>query len=367
MVELVKDDAVALYGDFDERFQAKDARLGIEREAVTSIPVIDFGPFMTESSLAARKAVAQEIRTACIDIGFFYLANHGIPAAELDETARQALRFFELPPDKKETLYKDKAGPGGIMRIGADLGDKNPDKASDLKEVYGMQREVLAGEPQTGRMGVGQTLWPPEDWLPGWRGFMQATHAKRTVIAQRLARAFALSLGLAETELDPIHKYMGGNFVLNYYPTFKGTRLPTQWSISPHSDYGTYTLLSQDALGGLQVRNAGGVWIDVPPIPGTFVVNIGDLMAVWTNDLYLPSLHRALNTANVPRISAPLFCYPHGSTMIECLPTCQSASNPALYDPRTAEAHVSALVAQSRRTGRPGITTRTARRFQPAS
>jgi len=366
MVELVKDDAVALYGDFDDRFQLHDARFGIDREALSEIPVIDFSPFVGESSLEARKQVGREIRSACIDIGFFYLSGHGISAGELDETNRQALRLFELPPDKKEGLYKDKAGPGGIMRIGADLGDRNPDKASDLKEVYGMTREVLPGEPERGRMGAGGTFWPPEADLPGWRAFMQATHRKRTVVAQKLARAFALSLDLPETYWDAIHKYMGGNFVLNYYPAFKGKRLPTQWSISPHSDYGTYTLLSQDSLGGLQVRNAAGIWIDVPPVPGTFVVNIGDLMAVWTNDLYLPSLHRALNLAEVPRISAPLFCYPHGSTVIECLETCQGLGNPPLYEPRTAEEHVSALVQQSRRTGRPGITTRTARRFQPA-
>ena len=116
----------------------------------------------------------------------------------------------------------------------------------------------------------------------------------------------------------------------------------------------------------MQVRNSAGLWIDVPPVPGTFVVNIGDLFAIWTNDLYLPSLHRALNLATVPRISSPFFVYPQGTTVVECLETCHGPNNPPLYEPRTAEEHVTSLVDQSRRTGRPGLTTRTARRFQAA-
>jgi isopenicillin N synthase-like dioxygenase len=202
--------------------------------------------------------------------------------------------------------------------------------------------------------------------LPGFREFMQAQIDKRVVLSQQLARAFALSLDLPEAWFDPMHHFLGCTYVFNYYPPFRGARPPTQWSISPHSDYGSFTLLSQDALGGLQVRNAAGIWIDVPPVPGTFVVNIGDLFAIWTNDLYLPSLHRALNVADVARISAPFFVYPQGLTMVECLPSCQGPGNPPLYEPRTAEAHVTSLIDQSRRTGRPGLTTRTARRFTAA-
>jgi isopenicillin N synthase-like dioxygenase len=367
MVELVKDAEVTLFADFDDRFQRHDARFGIERAALGEIPTIDFSAFAKGGTDAARREVGRQIRAACIDIGFFYLANHGISAAEIDEAHGRALAFFEQPAEHKEKLYKKPGERLGILRVGGDNPDANADKASDLKEVYGMMRELMPGEPEAGRMGAGNNLWPDPAVLPGFREFMTTQIDKRVTLSQQLARGFALSLDLPESWFDAMHRFLGCTFVFNYYPAFKGGRKPTQWSISPHSDYGTFTLLSQDALGGLQVRNAAGVWIDVPPVPGSFVVNIGDLFAIWTNDLYLPSLHRALNTAEVPRISAPFFVYPQGTTMVECLETCQGPGNPPLYEPRTAEAHVMSLIDQSRRTGRPGLTTRTARRFQPVS
>ena len=367
MVDLVKDSEVALYTDFDDRFLQYDKRLGIERQALAEIPVIDFSAYVDGGSLAARQEVGRQIRAACIDIGFFYLANHGISVAELDEVHKQALRLFEMPPEPKEKMYKMPGSRLGIMRVGGDPADKNPDPASDLKEVYGMMRDVMPGEPEAGRMGAGFNKWPDPKILPGFESFMKKQIDKRVTLSQQLVRAFALSLALPETYFDEMHRFLGCTFVFNYYPAFKGRRLPTQWSISPHSDYGSFTLLSQDALGGLQVRNAAGIWIDVPPIPGTFVVNIGDLFAIWTNDLYLPSLHRALNKAEIARVSAPFFVYPQGTTVVECLETCHGPDNPPLYDPRTAEAHVTSLIDQSRRTGRPGLTTRTARRFQPVA
>ena len=135
----------------------------------------------------------------------------------------------------------------------------------------------------------------------------------------------------------------------------------TQWGISPHTDYGSFTLLSQDALGGLEVRTAADEWIDVPPIPGTFVVNIADLFARWTNGLYRSSLHRAsnFNTGGRARISLPLFFNPHPKTRIECLPTCQGPGNPAKYEPVEAGPYVRALLEQSYRTGRPGVAQKT--------
>jgi isopenicillin N synthase-like dioxygenase len=140
---------------------------------------------------------------------------------------------------------------------------------------------------------------------------------------------------------------------------------PTQWGISPHSDYGTVTLLSQDELGGLEVRNAAGDWIDVPPIPGSFVVNVGELMALWTNDLYAPSLHRATNIDTPKaRVSAAFFTYPHGRTLIECLPTCHSADNPPRYAPVIAEEFTRALIEQANRHGRPGLLARRAAGFK---
>ena len=366
-VETIRDQDYALYAEFDGRFQSRESRFGLEREAVAAVPVIDFSPFAKGGSEAARNEVGRQIRAACIDIGFFYLAGHGISQADIDAAIAQSHRFFEQPLDFKMRYdKKDHPAKSGFMRIGGTEPDSNPDAAADLKETYNMLREPLPGEPETPFGQAGMTQWPDESVLPRWKPCMQGYIAKQVTLQHRLARAFALSLDLPETHFDEIYKYFSCVLTLNYYPAFEGTRLPTQWSISPHSDYGSWTVLAQDALGGLQVRNVAGQWIDVPPVPGTFVVNIGDLMAIWTNDLYTPSLHRALNTATAARVSVPFFVLPQGQTMVECLPTCRSDTNPPRYTPRRAGDHVKTLVEQSYRTGRPGVAKDTAKRLTAA-
>ena len=151
-------------------------------------------------------------------------------------------------------------------------------------------------------------------------------------MAQHLACAFALSLDLPESYFDEMYRYPSGNLVLNYYPAIDRAELrEAQWSFSPHADYNAFTLLYQDSRGGLQVLNAAGEWIDAPPIPGTMVVNIGDLFQTWTNDLYTSTLHRVFNTSPNARISVPLFASPNGATIVRCLETCAGPGNPPRY------------------------------------
>ena len=181
-----------------------------------------------------------------------------------------------------------------------------------------------------------------------------------------MVRVLALSLDLPEDYFDAMYHYMGGTLMFNYYPP-SGTvpMKDTQWNFSPHTDYGVLTLLLQDDLGGLEARNANGDWIPVPPIPGAFVVNIGDTLQMWTNDLYVSTLHRVTNVhPGKARLSQALFTYPHGQTMIECLPTCHSESNPPKYAPILCEDYNRSLVEQSARTGRPGLSKNTAARFK---
>lgn len=243
--------------------------------------------------------------------------------------------------------------------------EANPDKAADRKERFLMARELVPGEPDGGMDHAGEAQWPEPHVLPGFADFMKAHCAKRLVVSQRLARAFALSLGLPEDHFDTAHRYPGVITIINYYPPIDPATLKkTQWSFSPHTDYGSFTVLSQDALGGLQVRNAAGEWIDVPPVAGAFVVNVGDLLATWTNDLYTSNLHRAINVAGTARISVPYFVSPRGDTVIECLATCQSADNPPRYAPVTAADYVQTLIRQSNRSGRPGVSARTAERMK---
>jgi isopenicillin N synthase-like dioxygenase len=366
MVDTISDGAGTLYADFDNRYLRRDARFGVERAAIKSIPVIDLTPFMKGSKMEAQH-VAHELRGACIDSGFFYLKGHGIGQAEFDQLFTWGHRFFELPLEEKMQLRRMRSlSSQGYIGIGGTNPDGNTAKAPDLKETFALGRELVPGEHEEGRFGAGQNQWPRAGVLDGFEPFLKSYIRKCTGVAQALVKGLALSLGLPESYFDEMHKLPGCNLLYNYYPPLDRSKIDrTQWSISPHTDYGSFTLLAQDHLSGLQVRNSAGDWIDVPPVPGSFVVNIADLFARWTNDLYISSLHRAANLNNEARISAPFFVFPHGMTEITCLETCQGPENPPRYEPVQAEDYLRALLDQSDRTGRPGVAARTVSRLRP--
>jgi isopenicillin N synthase-like dioxygenase len=339
-----------------------------ERKTLTRLPVIDLAPFVAGGSKAARRAVAKTLREACIDIGFFYLSGHGIQQQEFDDIVAMAHRFFELPlPEKMKLHSNNSAARLGYRPLGGPTPGGSGDKRPDIKERFHMAREILPGEPEDGRRDAGLSQWPEERALPGFAKLMRAHIASRCDVARHLARAFALSLDLPDAAFDDIYRYPGGSVVLNYYPPLDpATVQEAQWSFSPHADYNAFTLLYQDALGGLQVMNAAGAWIDVPFVPGTMIVNIGDLFQTWTNDLYTSTLHRVLNKGTAARISVPHFASPNGATVIECLPTCTGPGHPPRYAPIRADEFVEASLAEAYRTGLPTLGAKAAERLRGA-
>jgi len=338
------------------------------RQALNALPVIDIAPFLNNGSAAERAAVARELRRVCIDIGFFYLVGHGISEAELDEALERGRDFFRLPLAEKEKL-RFNAARFGYFPLG---GANEYGKAGDLKERFSYTREAIPGEPVEGNFGAGQSCWPEERVLPGFRDFFVAHIAKRAALTRALAQVFALSLDLPQDYFDAAFRHLGCVLMFNYYPKIAQPAgavdphsiEPGRWSFSPHTDYGAFTVLLQDQLGGLQVRNSAGDWIDVTPLPGSFVINIGDMFAMWTNDLYKSSLHRVMNFNDAERLSLALFTYPQGQTEIACLPSCMSADHPPRYQPVQAEAYNRILVEQASRAGRPGLSERTEERLR---
>jgi isopenicillin N synthase-like dioxygenase len=360
MTGIVKDGDVAGLADLAD-FNNRQ----VDRKALTSLPIIDLSPFVEGAPLDERRRVAGELRRANIDIGFFYLTGHGISQQELDEVIRWGHRFWALPLEERMKLHKG-ANAGGLGYVPAGAAAYS-DKSADTREIFSVSRELVPGEPEAGRLSAGKSQWPDPQVLPGFETFLKAHLVKRLAVTRHLLHAFALSLELPETYFDEAHRFLNCNLIFNYYPPVDpATTDRNKWGISPHTDYGTFTLLSQDGLGGLEIRNSKGDWITAPPVPGAFVVNIGDLFARWTNDLYISTLHRAvaLDTSKGARISVPLFVIPQGMVEIACLETCQGPDNPPKYEPVKAGEYVRALIEQSRRTGRAGISEQTANRFK---
>jgi isopenicillin N synthase-like dioxygenase len=327
------------------------------REAVKSVPVIDLSPFMSAGQATHKDAVAQDLRKACIDVGFFYLTGHELPAGELDEAVAVTLRFFQMPLDVKLKYRATRAGGTGFVRVGGLNPDQTAEESADIKERFIVVRGTSVRQDDA-------ACWPDDETVPGFSSFMQRHIERRVRIAKALARAFAMSLKLPEGYFDPYYEKMSHNMLLNYYPPLTEAAVKrSQWSFSPHTDYGGFTLLSQDSIGGLQVQNSAGEWIDVPPRDNHFVVNIGDLTAMWTNDLYKSTLHRAANVSGNARVSIPLFASPNRASVLETLPTCVSGDNPSRYAPVTAGDYLDKLIEKTDTTGKPGLSDSTTKRL----
>lgn len=318
-----------------------DESLRGERVPLEKIPVIDFGPFLT-GDLAARQAVAREIGAACRNIGFFYLANHGIAPDLMARTFAEAKRFFDQPLEAKLTIDIERSPcHRGYFKLGGEnLDPGKQTEAGDLKEGVKIGRDLAPDHPlvQAGLPLHGPNLWP--DNLPGWQGAMQSYFDALTGLGRQIMHAFALSLGLDECYFDRDLTDPMATLGPLHYPPQQGAITEKQIGAGAHTDFGCLTILAQDRNGGLQVKNAAGTWIDAPPIPGAFVINIGDMMARWTNDLFASTQHRVVNLSGSERYSLPFFYDPNFRAKVEALPSCVSAERPAKFPPTTSGQHL---------------------------
>jgi len=296
-----------------------------------SIPVIDIGPFLRGDE-AAKARVAEELGHACRHVGFFYVKNHGIPQAIVDELMAQTRHFFHLPLEEKLKVDIKRFGRhrGYILHgdLYADV-KANP----DLQEGYEVSLELPADDPDylAGNIMYGPNVWPED--LPGFReavyGYYEAVHT----LGRTLFRAFEMTLGLPQGWFDDkIDKPMG-QLRLIYYPPQTGPIDPKQIGIGAHTDYECFTLLLQDDAGGLQVGNRQGEWIAATPIPGAIVVNIGDMLMRWTNDEFVSTPHRVINRSGRERLSFPFFFGANHDCVVHTLPQFVSADRPAKYPP----------------------------------
>jgi isopenicillin N synthase-like dioxygenase len=308
--------------------------------SLDEIPVIDIAPLL-HGDATAKAGVVTAIGDACRNIGFFYVVNHGVPEDLIAQVYAQAGRFFAQPTAKKAEIAIEKSSchRGWFMVGGENLDPSKQKQGGDLKEGVKIGRDLGPEHPlvQAGTPLHGPNQWPD---LPGWRAVMEEYYAAMESLGRKLLQAFAAALNVGEhyfdgwldapmTTLGPLH-----------YPPQRGHITEAQIGAGAHTDYGCLTMLAQDDAGGLQVRNADGVWIDAPPVPGSFVVNIGDMMERWTNGVFTSTLHRVVNISGRERYSIPFFFDPDFNAPVECLATCLPPGETPKYAPTTAGRHL---------------------------
>ena len=199
-----------------------------------------------------------------------------------------------------------------------------------------MAIEISADDPD---YKAGNPLYGPNQWpadFPEFEVEMNRHFQRITDLCGSIYRAFALSLGLPENHFDGMLSKPLDILRLLRYPPQPTVEDEDQIGTGAHSDFDCFTVLYQDPVGGLQVVNSAGEWIDAPPIEGTFLINVGDMMERWTNGLFVSTIHRVINRFNSERYSTVFFAAPDYHTTIECLPGCFSEDNPARYPPVSA-------------------------------
>ncbi|KAK0244550.1 hypothetical protein EDD85DRAFT_808536 [Armillaria nabsnona] len=309
------------------------------------IPIIDLAMISTEDP-GRKKALADKVRAACVDVGFFYVTNHGISETIIQEAVDRSKDFFSLPLEDK-MMIENKKSPNFKGYSPLLSGNNDPDNDGDLQEGFEFGLEQIEPQPQgqddSSDDGVmtGANVWPSQ--LPEFRrAALQYYHAAVN-LGKKLFPLFALALDLSENFFEDKTRHSAALMKMLHYPPQTGPVDGRVLGIGAHTDWECFTILWQEpGIQALQVLNSNQEWIDAPPIPGTMVINLGDQLARWTNDVFKSTVHRAINRSGVRRYSIPLFFGTDYGVKLEPIPSCVSTERPMKYEVITAGEYVKA-------------------------
>ena len=304
--------------------------------AFQSVPVVDVSGLYA-ADLATRTRAALEIGRAAREVGFLYISGHGLSEGLFDDLLATARSYFARPMAEKMAHYIGRSqNHSGYVPEGEEVlyGGK-----IDRKEAYDVNLDAphLAGTAPL----LGPTQWPDD---PVFKAVVSAYYRAVSDLARRMFGAFALALGLEEDFFRPWLTAPPSQLRLIHYP-FAPDAAPDSAGIGAHSDYECFTILRGTAPG-LEVMNGDGVWIDAPPIPGTFVVNIGDMLEAWTNGAFVATSHR-VRRVEEERYAFPFFAACDYFTVVEPLPALADAARPPAYGRIVAGQHLFSQTARA--------------------
>lgn len=274
----------------------------------SEVPVIDAGPLVRGQSAREARTV-DAIARACEDVGFMYVRNHDVPGSVRDRLVTQAKLFFDLPTAEKNSVAVE-ASPQFRGYLPLEYTGNEGEKGKNLQEGFMIMHEQPLGPfPMHG-----PNQWPRA--LPSLRPAMWDYFAAMEQLAAPLMQGFALALGQPRDFFDGCHRDPMSTLKLNHYPPQEIMDETEIIGVGGHCDGGSFTILWQDSLGGLEVKNKRGDWVGVPPMESTFVINIANLLQRWTNGRFSSTEHRVINRYGKDRYSIAFFVYPSHSTVI---------------------------------------------------
>jgi len=304
-----------------------------------SIPIIDISG-LSSSSPKEYEAVGTALRSACLDKGFFYISHHGVPDELIRRVFDQARAFFAQTEADKKAINAGRTGPNrGYEPVGTQVLEKG--MPADLKESFLIGRELSADDPRViaKRFDHGPNFWP--QGLADFRSAMQAYYEAMLKLSWRVMEGLALSLRLPKDYFASFNQDPIATLRLLHYPPQPAVAAYGEKGCGAHTDFSAITLLLQDDCGGLQIWDeANSQWIYAEPVSGTYIVNLGDMMARWTNDMYRSTVHRVVNFSGRERYSIPFFYSGHADYPIEPIPTCMVNGGIQKYRKTTVEAHL---------------------------
>ena len=306
--------------------------------AVAQIPVIDFAPFFAGAP-GARDRLAAEVGHACEHVGFFYAQGHGVPEELVERAFAASRQFHALPLEEKLKLRLNENNIGYLPIDSSVQGASTVHKATrpNRNESFFVSHDrgpdhpdVVAGKPLRGR-----NQWPAAeiDGMPEMRRDMMAYFHALGAMCDRMLPVFAVALGMpaqffARFFANEAHANLR---FLHYPPQDAGE--DNLFGQAPHTDNSFMTALARTEVPGLAVRLPSGEWFPPPLIPGTFLINLGNIMRRWSNDRFLSTPHGVLNGSGKDRYSIAYFHSPNPDSVIECLPSCVAPDDPARYEP----------------------------------
>lgn len=301
------------------------------------VPIVDISGLSSRDT-ALKKRIAKQIRTTAENSGFFYVEGHGIDPEIIDQAFATAKRFFKLSAaEKSEVNVNDKQRgwmPQGMAKLeGA--------KTADAKEVFfwGWDIGPCDNDLKAEAPMVALNQWPNQN-APWLKPELLSYYHRACDVGKQIMGALALSFDLPQSYFDRFYQSPLARGQMVYYPPLElSAEKGEQFSAAPHTDFGVLTLLLQDKNGGLQVRDKIGNWIDAPPVSGSLVCNIGDLLQRWTNKKLASTVHRVINRSGNERYSIPIFFDPNSRTVIDPADFL-SPGETALFEPVTAGEHI---------------------------